>query len=369
MAYLIYKDYQINIQDRVYLQLVAANDTKRTAAEQWAISIVRGKITQKYDVNQEFTPTQPWNPATVYNVRDRVVIDYPAWATLTNYTINVSTVIYNGIGYLCTASNADATFNPAHWVSLGAQYTIYYVGYPPVCTYQSQYNPATLANPYAPEFSLIDIANGGAQRMYNLGDVVFWKGSLYTAVVATCDITDEEIIQYISYKDVPYQNIFPDDKINNNANQFWSVPTPYSVPAGTLPNACPIYAAYNTGSSYAVGATVSYNGAAYQCITATTTPAGAFVPANWALLPNDSYWIQGDNRTPEIMECVKDITIYKLSGLLNFKRAEWDDRYMAACELLKGYANGWATLLMPLKMIPSGTRVRYGGRVKQSNTY
>jgi len=302
------------------LQLVQGNDAKRVAAEQWAISMVRGKITQKYDVTQEFTDTLPWSATKTYNVRDRVIIDYVAYDPTKTYALNTC-VIQAGNGYVCsTAITIPEAFTIGHWTLLGPQYSIYYTSYPPACTYQGLPNPATLANPYAPEFALIDIANGGDQRLYNEGDIVFWKGYTYAAVIGTILINESQLIQYISYANVPYLNVFPDDIVNNAQNQFWGTKTAYVVAAGTLPT-------------------------------------------------NATFWTLGDNRTPEIMECVKDMTIYKLSALLNFRRAEWDDKYTSACDLLRMYANGTATLLMPLKSVPRGTRARYGGHIKSTNIY
>lgn len=320
MGYLFYRDYNITIQDRVYVQLVQNNDAKRIAAEQWAISMVRGKITQKYDVDKEFTNTTVWDPAKVYQVRSRVIVDAPVWVTLTTYTAGVSLVLLAGIVYLCNTNNSDATFTSGKWDAIGAQYSVYYASYPPTCTYQGRSNPATLANPYAPEFSLINIAEGGAQNLYNAGDVVFYKGYTYTAVVNTMGISQANIIQYNSYKDVPYINVFPDDAVNNAANQFWGSKTAYTVPAGTLPT-------------------------------------------------NDTYWTADDNRTPEIKECVKDLAIWRLSGLTNQRRAEWEERKNGVVEILAMYANGTATLLMPRRMIPGGTRARSGGKPKQQNFY
>lgn len=318
MSYLNYPDYKINIQDRSYIQLVQNNDLKRVAAEQWAISMVRGKLTQKYDVNKEFTDTLPYNPTQIYNSRDRVIINYPAWVALTAYLLNAC-IIYNGIGYVCTTANNDATFNSSHWSSLGAQYAIYYASYPSTCTYQTQANPATLANPYAPEFSIIDISKGGEQRLYALGDIVYWKGYTYACTFATQCIQGSDLIQYISYQDIPFFNIFPDDTINNNASQFWGSKTAYIIPSGTLPT-------------------------------------------------NTTYWTLGDNRTPEIVECVKDLTIWKLMALVNFHNQSWQDRYEGALRQLQMYANGTATLLMPIIVVPRGTRIRYGGKVKQNFT-
>jgi len=319
VSYLNYPDYKISIQDRSYIQLVQNNDAKRTAAEQWAISMIRGKLTQKYDVNKEFTDTLPYDPAKQYNVRDRVIINYPAWVASTSYSLNAC-IVYNGVGYVCTTSNSDATFNSSHWSSLGAQYTIYYASYPSSCTYHGQPNPATLAGPFAPEFALINVARGGEQNLYALGDIVYWKGYTYVCTFATRQISDANLIQYIAYKDVPFLNVFPDDAVNNANSQFWGSQTAYTIPVATLPT-------------------------------------------------NTTYWTLGDNRTPEIVECVKDLTLWKLSALVNFSKAEWNERYESALRLLAMYANGEATLLMPIIVTQRGTRVRFGSKVKQQNTY
>lgn len=77
--------------------------------------------------------------------------------------------------------------------------------------------------PY-PEF---DITGG-----YSIGDIVFWKNHTYTALKAT-DLYDHEAeLQYNYVNDVPYGNVFPDDK--TNGSKYWHDEGAFFVPAGNL---------------------------------------------------------------------------------------------------------------------------------------
>lgn len=313
MGYLTLSDYRNSIQQSIFNQLVQNNYAKLTLAENAALDIVISHLTQKYDVTQEFTDIEPWNPNINYNVRTRVIIDYAAWVAETSYNVN-DCIINNGIGYLCNTANSDATFIPANWDFLGAQYAIYYASFPSTCTYQGVLVSPTLANPLAPMFDI--------NSNYFLGDVVYWKDNTYVCNMATAFVRPCDLKQYYVYENVPLPNIFPDDMQNNTQHQYWSAGTPTPDLTGIEP----------------------------------TDPA---------------YYILGDNRSPSLVEIMKRIAIWILSDLVvtNNRPMVWEDNYKSSLEKLRGFAEGKTTLRIPLIQPNVGKRVRYGGGIKQQWAY
>lgn len=313
MAYLTLQDYIFTIQDRAFSQLVQGDMTKRLKAENTALDIIISHLVQKYDINGEFTNTNAWNPTTTYNAWDRVIIDYSAWVTLTSYVLG-NCVIYNGNGYVCKIDNSDADFTVGNWDLLGVQYSLYYACFPLNCIYQGNPSYSTLANPYAPVFNL--------QGLYNLDDVVFWKNKTYRCTMPTQGISASNMIQFYTYENVPYTNVFPDDTKNNANSQFWVQLANYSVHAGTLPT-------------------------------------------------DTDFWTAGDNRNPQILECMKYIVIWVLANLLTYHNCPpaWEDRYKESIGTLKGFAEGKTTARLPLLQPKQGARIRFGGRIKQHNSY
>ena len=317
MGYLTISDYRNSIQQSIFSQLVQNSYAKVVLAENAALDIVISHLTQKYDVTQEFRDIAPWNAKTAYNIRDRVVIDYDAWLDANPYNIN-DCVIFNGIGYVCINPNSDSPFNPNNWSELGAQYAIYYASFPRPCLYQGMQAVPTLADPIAPMFDI--------NKNYFLNDVVYWNNALYQCTMATTDVQPCDLKQYYVYENVPLPNVLPDDAINNTDNQYWGVPIPIAVPIGIPPmvNARPGFP-----------------------------------------------WTAGDNRNPQLVECMKRIAIWMLSDLVvtNNRPMVWEDNYKSALDKLKGFAEGKTTLRIPLIQPNVGKRVPYGGGVKQQWAY
>jgi hypothetical protein len=272
-----------------------------------ALSVIKGKLQQKYDINLEFTDTAPFSVTKIYGARDRVVIDFPVYDATKSYLVN-DLVVQTGTGYICTAPTTGA-FDNTKWTSLGAQYTIYYAAYPSTCTY-----PATLSSPNAPMFDYT--------QNYQASDIVFWKGYTYQCITPTINIKTCDLIQYYVYSNVPFPNIFPDDLINNSTGQYWSAKTAYTFPAGTLP-------------------------------TDTT------------------YWIKGDNREQQIVQAMKAIVIYNLSPLIAPQNAPklWEKFRDESVYAIDQMAKGMITVDIPVLQPMQGRRIRSGGNVKQSNRY
>ena len=331
MGYLTLSDYRNSIQQSIFNQLVQNNYAKVSLAESTALDIVISHLTQKYDVTQEFTDITPWNPLATYDVRQRVVIDYPEWNASNSYNTN-DCVIYEGNGYMCTTPNNDATFNSGNWQDLGPQYQIYYVWFPKVCTYQGQPVAPTLADPMAPMF---DINNN-----YFLNDVVWWNNALYQCNMATCAIKPCDLKQYYVYENVPLPNVLPNDPINNANQQYWTLLQPTLLEAGVAPLQPALRSIYGVSGG------------------------GGGITRPWP-------WIAGDNRNPQLVECVKRIAIWILSDLVvtNNRPAVWEENYKNALETLKGFAEGKITLRIPLVQPNVGMRVRYGGGVRQQWAY
>lgn len=295
------------------MQLVQNNFSKFLAAQAEALEIVISHLTQKYDIDEEFTDTLPWNPDTTYKIRDRVIIDYAIWVSATSYLVG-DCVIQSGIGYVCNTANSDATFTIGNWDSLGAQYTIYWASFPATCTYHGQPVTPTLSDPLAPMFDVY--------KNYFLDDVVYWRGNTYICAQPTNAIAPTDLKQYYVIANIPLPNVFPDDPVNNATHNYWKTPTAVVVEAGTLP---------------------------------TDTDA----------------WTKGDNRNASIVSAMKAISIWILSQTVVSQNvpATWEDRFKSAVESLKAYAEGKRTLRMPIIQPSAGTRVRFGGGIPQQWSY
>jgi hypothetical protein len=309
MRYLVLSDYRSYIQAQYFNELVQGDDSKRTAAESQALAIVKGHLQQKYDVDNEFTDTATWSNGLVYHARDRVVIDFPVYDTTKTYTLN-SLVVYAGFGYInITAVTVAENFNHAKWTKIASVNTIFYAKYPAVCTYQP-----SLADKDAPVFNY--------KRVYNAGDVVYWKGKTYTCARSTALISHDELINSYTYANVPHYNVFPDDTINNSAGQYWNNDASYSIPSGTLP-------------------------------TDTT------------------YWVEGDNRDAQIVLYMLWIVVDILSPLIAPMNCPelWKERADRAVYEIENMAKGMITADIALLQPDKGKRIRYGGNVKRTNWY
>ena len=69
MGYLVKNDYKSYIQGDQLLQLTQGDDEKRLQAEQQAVQDVFNRISQRYNLDMEFTDTLPYNATRTYKVR------------------------------------------------------------------------------------------------------------------------------------------------------------------------------------------------------------------------------------------------------------------------------------------------------------
>jgi hypothetical protein len=356
VGYLAKFDYKTYIQADYLRQLTQADDSKRVIEERNSMQAIIQRLTQKYDLDSEFTDTVPYDATRLYGAAQRVYIDvaangFSAWTASTAYTAG-NLVVQSGVGYICTTANSDATFTAANWQAVGNQYDVFYASYPATCTLAGQPNVPTLTEPYAPVFNY--------KNPYTKGDIVFWKGATYVCVQDSMQVTHQAAIQYTTYNNIPFANVFPDDPIANVNGMYWNTKTAYAVPAGTL-----FPPVYNATNSYAAGAYTSHNGATYVC-TGTTT--GAFDPTKWTAL---SYWIAGDNRNQTVKDAMVRITVFKLSPLIAPKNTPevWLADYRSMLHELNEAAEGNITMLLPPRQPQTGLKTLSGSEVKRVNNY
>jgi hypothetical protein len=302
LPYLVSSDYNKTIQADNLAQIIGANFNAtqaanlQAAAETVAVNICKSKLIQRYNVDQEFTDTLPWNPALAYNAKSKVVVDgYPPYSNTATYTLN-SCVLYNGSGYICsTAISVPEAFYAAHWTLLGPQYTLFYSALPyPEFNYKGNYKP---------------------------GDIVFWKNYTYTCIKGTIYYDTDTTLQFLQIQDIPLNNVFPDDPVNGVT--AWGTGTNYNVPAYTI-------------------------------------------------LTNTTYWTLGDIRDPMLVSICVDLALYELHSRISPRnipdlRVKRRDDGIRALEKMK---TGEDTAVgLASKQPAQGRRIRYGGQIKQNNTY
>jgi hypothetical protein len=302
MGYLTPADYKVSIQADNLNQVIGSDPTILQTAEQRAVEKASTLLVQKYVINREFAPTNKWDKTKTYNAFTRVYIDADAWVSATSYALGIY-VTYTPAGaktpnvYKSIVNNTTTgTFTPAEWQLIGYQYAIYSA-------------PAPQA-----EFDY--------KAMYKVGDKVFWNNKVYTCNIASINISQEFAIQYYTYAQVPFGNIFPDDPINGM--QYWGAGVTYTVPPTTD-------------------------------ITDTT------------------YWNAGDNRSQLVVWAVVSFTLYYVHSRIaprNIPELRVKDYDDAIVMLRKDFAGGEATAINLVPIQPrTGGRVRYGGNVKNNNTY
>jgi hypothetical protein len=155
--------------------------------------------------------------------------------------------------------------------------------------------------------------------LYNIGDQVFWKNKVYQCKVQTAILDHDTALQYREIKDLPLPNVAPDDPISGL--QYWGAGVPYSV--------------YNED-------------------------------------PNDSqFFSTSDNRDAQMVLYLCDIVLYHLHtriaprNIPDLRVKRYDD----AIAWLRMCAEGNVTPNLPLIKPKQGNRIRYGGGIRQINSY
>lgn len=154
---------------------------------------------------------------------------------------------------------------------------------------------------------------------YVIGNKVFWKGHNYTCLVATITPDQESVLQYGTYQNIPLQNSFPDDPVTGA--QYWTDNGVYAIPAGSL--------------------------------------------------LNTQYFTAGDNRSQQMVQRMIDITLYHIHcriaprNIPEIRVKRYDD----AIDWLKRCAKGDITPNLAKLQPSTGMRIRYGGNIKNINSY
>ena len=292
MAYLRYYDYLKSIQDVNIQQIINQDDSIRLTAEAEAQAEVISYLIQKYDIQKEFTDTTIWSPATTYYGNNLVELNYADYVPATAYVIG-NLVTYLGNCYICTA-NTTGVFDATKWTLLGKKFDLFYV---------------KLSNL---EFFY--------KNLYNVGDIVWWKDKIYTALKPSQLLTHDTALQYGQNEALPGVNVFPDDL--QNGLLYWGAGFPYSVHFG---------------------------------IPVTDT----------------SIWVKGDNRSVQIVQKVVDICLYHLHSRIAPRNipALRENRYKMAIDWLQMAGQGQITADIPLLQPKRDGRIRWGSQVKRINDY
>lgn len=336
MGYLRLYDYISCIQTPTFNQLLQSNDAKRILKEAVAKALITSYIVQQFDVEAEFTDTTLFSKTAIYKAQSLVELNFPAYATATTYTgIGTDFITETGKCYVLKTPGATGTFDPSKWTLLGDQYDLYYVAFP---------------------YEEFEVTN-----YYKVGDIVFWKGKIYKCLIATNIPSHFGDLQDIIYANIPLNNIFPDNAINGPI--YWGTGVAYSV-SGLIPNnVAP--AAWMVGA-YTAGTRVLLDGVIWIALVNNSIKPGLDI-TNW----QPQTWTFGDNRNPQIVECMIWITIDKLAPLISPRTAPifWDKKYNEMVSWLQMCADGIITLDVPQLQPAQGRKIRFGGNVKQINGY
>jgi hypothetical protein len=157
------------------------------------------------------------------------------------------------------------------------------------------------------------------EAYYNIGDEVYYNGKVYECKVQTPLLDHDTALQYREIKNLPARNVAPDDPINGL--QYWGAGTAYSV-VNEWPN-------------------------------------------------SSSKWAAGDNRDAQMVLYLCDLVLYHLHARIaprNIPELRVK-RYDDAIEWLRMCAEGSVTPNLPLISPKQGNRVRYGGGIRQINSY
>jgi hypothetical protein len=278
-------------------------------AEDTATDEAESVLKQKYDISDAFQSVEAWDPTiTTYQPGNRVFLNAANYSSAASYVpgnMVVNGTYPNSTLYVCT-SDTTGTFDPTAWTAIGPQYAMYYVPFPPGSLYAY------------PDQAIVNEFDFNAQ--YALNDLVYWNGIIYKCLRQTMPLGQETAIQFYKYENLPLSNVVPDNV--NYGFQFWANVAPYSLPASTP-------------------------------------------------LTNPTYWTAGDNRGPKLRRCVVDMALYYLHRRIAPENvpAERAYAYKASVKWLEDCARGEKDPAIPLLRPTQGLRTRFGGPIKNQNSY
>lgn len=158
--------------------------------------------------------------------------------------------------------------------------------------------------------------------LYNVGDQVFYKGKIYTCAIKSTPQTFPADIQAEYYELRALPNVFPDDP--SRGAQYWGNGVAYTVPGNTE-------------------------------------------------IDNTTYWTLGDNRSQQLVTYIIDMVLYHLHkriaprNIPDIRAKAYDD---AHSWLRRAATGDDITANLPrIQPKTSGSRIRWGGHIKNQNTY
>ena len=311
MSYLIPADYLKLINDANLAQIINSDERIRTDAENAAQSEAISFLRQKYDVSSEFKDLTVWDRTMPYSALDRVYLNAAAYVSGDTYN-TYSLCLHSGGIYQCNTDGTTGTFDISKWDILGSQYDIYYALLP------------------FPNFILTNV--------YEVNDKVFYKNHIYTCLVATPLLDHETGLQYRIQDNLPYQNVFPDD--SKSGATHWKDEGAYLVDGGTDIN-------------------------------------------------NEGFWSATDNRDLQMVQKFCEITLFHLHKRIaprNIPQLRIDaymgaenDRSVVSGEIrypvysalgwLQSCGRGEITPNLPVIQPKTGQRIRFGGAIRNINSY
>jgi hypothetical protein len=292
MPFLIAKDFSKQIQSDNLNQVIGGDQSISATAQATALEEITSYLIQKYDLTNALQPSNPWANTQAYKAGNQVYLDASLYQPATLYVVG-NFAVQAANFYICT-TNTTGVFAPGSWTLIAPQYSFYFARYP-----YTMFNYTT---------------------QYAVGDLVFWKDSAYTCLIATQPLSQSSALQYGSYQNLPLLNVAPDN-VNTGAS-YWGTGVAYSVPISTA-------------------------------ITDTTK------------------WTAGDNRSQQLVTYAVDITLYHLHSRIaprNIPELRIVRRNEAT-SWLKAVSRGDITANIPELQPTQGARIRYGGNIKNTNSF
>ena len=204
MSYLRQQDYVKSIQLENLNQIINFDPNIRIDAELNAEEEITSYLSQKFDLVEEFTGIEVYDPKSTYNAGITIELNGSTWVSSQTYVVD-DVVLYNGNIYQSTGTTSGST--PATtMILLGPQYKLYH--------------------------TIIPFDYWDYDLFYTTGENVYWRGKTYQSLIAGSG--------YIPDNKIRKTHIDPSfGVVNYNTTigtLYWGTGNTYSVPAGQLLN-------------------------------------------------------------------------------------------------------------------------------------
>jgi hypothetical protein len=292
--YLRLKDYDRLIQNDNLTQIISQDSSIRLLSEQMAIEEACSYLRPKYDIVEEFNDTEQFLMSSTYSVDSRINLEgYEYYNNANSYVVDDIVFANNEQVYVCNTPTTGV-FDANDWDLIGNKSDLFYVKAPyPMFNYRT--------------------------GIYKIGDQVTFRDKVYTALKPSPQLTHTDLLNALTYANLPPTNILPDDPTYGAS--YWGVGIPYVI----------------TG-----------------------------------VLPTDTdVWTKGDNRSQQMVMVVIDITLYHIHSRIaprNIPELRMI-RYESAKEWLNKCNLGELSPDLPLLPIQNFNRIRWGGNTKTTNIY